>query len=113
MSEVSDNFLEAFDVALSVDGDEHIFLFAGSAPVTKTCLWVKDVSAYLHTHSHGLNAVVFQNEKICVIKATDVPGTALLRANDYLTIDGTRYRIMNSRLKDGLWTLQIMIIGTT
>src|SRR5690348_11665588 len=109
MSEVSNNFLEAFDVALSVDGDLHSFLFANSPPATLLCLWVKDLSAYLHTHTHGLNMVVFSNEKMCLIKASDVPSGALLRANDYLIIDSTRYKIVNARLKDSIWTLQLSI----
>jgi hypothetical protein len=113
MSEVSENFLDAFGDALSVDGDLHSFTFSNYSTARLTCLWVKDVSAYLHTHSHELNYVVFQNEKLCLIKASDVPENAVLRANDYLTIDNTRYKIANARLKDCIWTLQLMIIGTT
>jgi hypothetical protein len=113
MSEVSSNFLSAFADALSVDGDYHCFTFSGGYSAKLLCLWVKDLSAYIHTHTHGVNDIVFSNQKMCMIRESEVPARAVLRANDYLTIDGTRYKIMNARLKDYLWTLQLMIISTT
>jgi hypothetical protein len=113
MSEVSSNFLSAFGDALSVDGDLHYFTFSGGASATLLCLWVKDLSSYIHTHTHNLNDVVFSNQKMCIIRECEVPSRAVLRANDYLTVDGTRYKIMNARLKDYLWTLQLMIMATT
>jgi len=103
--------LEAFGDALSVDGDSHSFIFSDGVPYNLTCLWVKDVSAYMHTHTHGFNEVLYQNQKVCLIKEADVPANARMKANDYLTIDGTRYKIMNSRLKDFIWTLQLMVMS--
>jgi hypothetical protein len=113
MSEVSVNFLDAFADALSVDGDDHLFTFSDGVPRLLTCLWVKDVSAYMHTHTHGTNAVLFENQKIALIREADVPASARMRANDYLTVDNTRYKIMQARLKDFIWTLQLMILTTS
>ena len=113
MSEVSQNFFDAFGDALSVDGDLHRFTFSGNYAATLLCLWVKDLSATIHTHTHGFNEAVFSNQKMCMIRASEVPARAVLRANDFLTIDGTRYKIMNARLKDCLWTLQLAVMTTT
>jgi hypothetical protein len=112
MSEVSLNFLDAFADALSVDGDAHSFVFADGVPIFLTCLWVKDVSAYMHTHTHGFNAILHENQRIVLIRESEVPASARLRANDYLTVDGVRFKIMQARLKDFIWTLQLMIIST-
>ena len=113
MSEVSDNFLDAFGDALSVDGDDILFTFADGVPRLITCLWVKDVSAYMHTHTHGTNPVLYENQKIALIREADVPANARMRANDFLTVDNTRYKIMQARLKDSIWTLQLMILTTS
>ena len=112
--EVYTNFLNFFDVALRVDGLEHEFVFGGPAgpyTATITVLWVKDVSAYIKLHTRGFNTVVNQSDRIFMMRANDVPYGATVYANDYITVDGTKMKVVQSRLRDGLWTIQLSVIG--
>jgi len=111
LSEVADNFLDAFGDALSVDGDTHTFVFSDGATLSLICLWVKDISATFHTHTHGYEETLYQNQRLVLIRESDVPSDVRMKANDFLTIDGVRYKIVSARLKDFIWTLNLMIMS--
>ena len=119
MNQVAQNMREAFDVALSVDGDHHEFAFAdGCTPNGRIyarikVLWVRDITSYLHLHSHDYNSVVYHADKILMMRARDVPDNAHLFSGDYLDADETSYKIISARLKDELWHLELSVIGTT
>jgi hypothetical protein len=110
MSEVEDNFLDAFGDALSVDGTVHNLVFSNGVNTPIDCLWVKDASAYFHTHSQTWGPVLSQNQKMLLFREKDVPARAYLRSNEYLVVDGTKYKIVTARLRDYIWTLTLMIL---
>lgn len=111
MSEVADNFLDAFGDALSVDGETHNFVFSNGVTTPIFCLWVKDVSNTFHTHTHGYEETLYQNQRLVLIRESDVPSDARMKANDFLTIDGARYKIVTARLRDFIWTLTLLIMS--
>jgi hypothetical protein len=114
-SRVGNNFLLAFDVALSDDGETCQIMFSNGVETSINCLWIHNYSNYIHTHSHELNAVGFQNEQLVMFKAGDVPAAAtnFIRAKDYIIFNGVKFSVNQARLKSGLWTLSLWIFGVT
>ena len=51
-------------------------------------------------------------DRMFMARASDILAGAALYANDYLTIDGYKNKIINARLRDGLWTVQLRTIQT-
>jgi len=45
--------------------------------------------------------------------SSDVPDGARLYVNDYMDVDNESYKIVSSRLKDGLWNLTLNILGSS
>lgn len=110
--EVFQTFQESFALPLAVDGLIHQFVFADGLTVNITVLWIKDVTSYLAQHSHGFNSVVMVGDRMFMAQQSDVPANAAFYANDYLTIDGGRMKIIQARLRDALWTVQLRSIQT-
>ncbi len=119
LSQIEQNFREAFDDILDINGGCHEFAFSdGCTPEGRirahiTVLWVREVTSYLHMHSHMYNSAMFHGDRILMMRAKDVPDRARLFANDYLDADDVTYKIVSSRLKDGLWHLELSAVGTT
>jgi hypothetical protein len=114
-STVGLNFLRFFDAALRVDGETCAVTFSNGMELSVLCLWIHNYSSYIHTHSHELNAVGYQNEQLVMFKAADVPAAAtnFIRAKDYIIFNGVKFSINQARLKSGLWTLSLWIFGVT
>jgi len=118
LPEVQSMFLKAFDVALRVDGDTKTLRFSdgvtanGRIEASIQCLWARDSSSYMHTHTHGMNTVLQHHERILMFKAADVPEGARLYANQYIDVGDEQFKIVMARRKDELWTLQLLAIGS-
>jgi hypothetical protein len=110
--EVYRNFQQSFDIPLSVAGLTHQFVFSDGLTLSLTVHWVRDVTAFLSLHSHGFNTVVNVGDEMFQVRATDIPSSAAIYANDYITLDGVRKRIIQSRLREGIWTVQLRTIQT-
>lgn len=110
--EVYRNFSAFFDIALDVDGLTHQFVFADGLTINLTVLWVKDLTAYLSLHSHGLNTVVNVGDRLFMARASDIPSNAAIYANDYITIDGHKMKVIQARLRDALWSVQLRSVQT-
>jgi hypothetical protein len=119
MTQVEQNFIEAFQVALCVDGEYHDFAFSdGCSPEGRIyariqVLFIRDDTQYLHLHSHDYNSVVYHGGKKFVMRACDVPDGAHLYAGDYVDLDEVSYKITLARLKDQMWDIEMSILGTT
>jgi hypothetical protein len=117
-SEAQSNFLQFFALALSIDGSTHCFSFSdgvtddGRLTANLTVLWVKNITLDYHLHTHELNRVLRHDERMLVMYATDVPDGARLYVNDYLDVDNERFKITSARLKDGLWSLTLNVLGS-
>jgi hypothetical protein len=117
-SEVQLNMLDAFSVALMIDGSTHNFGFSdgftadGRLNADLTVLWVKNITTEFHLHTHGLDRLLRHDERILMMKASDVPDGASLYANDYLDCDNESFKITSSRLKDGIWNLTLNVLGS-
>jgi len=119
VSEVYQNFLDAFSTVLDVDGSTHFFGFSdGCSPdgrlyANLQVLWVKNITTDFHLHTHGLNQVLRHDERLLMMLSSDVPDGARLYVNDYMDVDNESYKIVSSRLKDGLWNLTLNILGSS
>ncbi|SRR5258707_11436144 len=115
MSEISDNFLSAFNTVLGIDGELEDFIFSdgngGTLEKTVTVLWIKEESVLFHLHTHGLNRTLRVDERWFMMLATDVPSNAQLYTNDFLDINGVKYKIQSSRIKDGIWNVVASILN--
>ena len=78
-------------------------------------MWIYDHSDYIHTHTHELNSIGFQNQQRVMFKAGDVPAEAtdFIRAKDYIIFNGVKFSINQARLKSGLWTSTLWVFGVT
>jgi hypothetical protein len=119
VAEVQQNMFDGFGMALQVDGETHLFSFADGSNNPKgrntysiTVLWVKENTDRFHLHTHELNRVLRFDERILLMRSTDVPTGTELYAEDRLTIDGEGYKIIKSRLKDNIWTLELQVLGS-
>jgi hypothetical protein len=116
--QIRETFLRGFRNILRIDGQEHEFTFStpdgnSSYSYPLTVLWIRDTSQNLGPHTHGMNVVAYQDVRVFQMLEEDVPDGARLIANDFLTIDGTQYRIMSARIKDGIWNVMLSTTGTT
>ena len=119
LPEVQASFLQAFDdIPLAVDGDFKTLCFSDGVSVDGRiearikCLWARDSSSYMHMHTHEMNKTLQHHERVLMFKASDVPDSARLYANQYLDVDGDQFKIVMARKKDELWTLNLLGVGS-
>jgi hypothetical protein len=120
MNEVTANFLDGLDLALSLDGTVKRVTFsdgsgnpAGRITKNINLLWLTDQERIVRTHSHGLNYIAWNQGITVVMFASDVPYGAALAANCYIDFDGIQYRIDSAVLENEIYQIEVQVFRTS
>jgi hypothetical protein len=125
---VTNNFIDAFAVALSVDATDKVITFSDGTPtgkitVTIPTLWLTDTEQLLKTRHGEMNITGWlQAIKMCCY-ASDVPNGAVLAANNFIDVADVapagviylpkQYRIESSFLENEIWQVLLTVPRTS
>lgn len=116
MNEFERNFQSALNTVCGIEQQYGRLKFSdgfgGVLELDVPLLRIRDESKEFHSHTHNLNKVLYNKEKVFYISGCEIPDKAQLRANDFLTIGETKYKITEAKLKEGIWHVVVVILST-